>query len=125
MYFLIFQVTEDGKLSDSDMYWGDQTLKYDLGEEVSLKYVYTHTYTHTQIYVVCVPFFPLWADVYVAEMMLESNNTVASQTVLSALKSITDLQVTDSNGVSHIITLVLSELVAGTATPHFVENLVL
>lgn len=72
------------------------------------------SHTHTQIYVECVPLFPLSADVYVAEMMVESNDTVTSNTVLSALKSITDLQVTDSNGVSHIITLLHSELVAGT-----------
>lgn len=71
------------------------------------------------------PRFPLSADVYVAEMTVESNNTVASLTVLSALTSIADLQVTDSNGVSHIVTLVHSELVAGTTPLHSVENLVL
>lgn len=48
--------------------------------------------------------------------MVESNETVSSKTVLSALGNLTDLQVTDSSGVSHTITLVNSELVAGTGT---------
>lgn len=53
-------------------------------------------------------------DVYVVELVVESNETVASHTVLSALNLITDLQVTDSNGVSNSVTLMDSALVAGT-----------
>lgn len=51
-------------------------------------------------------------DVYVAELVVESNDSVPSHTVLSALKFITDIPVTDSNGVSNIVTLVDSGLVA-------------
>lgn len=67
----------------------------------------------------------MWADVYTAEMLVESNNTVSSGTVQSALKMVTDLKVTDSNGVSHSIAVVHSEVLAGTTLLHFVENLAL
>lgn len=57
-------------------------------------------------------------DVYVAELVVESNDSVPSHTVLSALKFITDIPVTDSNGVSNIVTLMDSGLVAGTMPLH-------
>lgn len=57
-------------------------------------------------------------DVYVAELVVESNDSVPSDTVLLALKLITDLRVTDSNGVSNIVTLMDSGLVAGTMPLH-------
>lgn len=57
--------------------------------------------------------------VYVAELMVESNVTLEAQVVLSVLKKISDLQVTDSNGVSHTMTLQNNELVAGIVLEHY------
>nr|XP_046228186.1 adhesion G protein-coupled receptor F4 [Scatophagus argus] len=51
-------------------------------------------------------------DVYVAELMVESNITLEAQTILSILNTTTDLQVTDTDGVSHTVTLLHNELVA-------------
>lgn len=58
-------------------------------------------------------------DVYVAELMVESNVTLEAQVVLSVLKTISDLQVTDGNGVSHTVTLQNNELVAGIVLVHY------
>lgn len=58
-------------------------------------------------------------DVYVAELMVESNVTLEAQVVLSVLKTISDLQVNDSNGVSRRVTLQNNELVAGIVLVHY------
>lgn len=58
-------------------------------------------------------------DVYVAEVMVESNVTLEAQVVLSVLKRISDLQVTDSNGVSHTVTLQNNELLAGIVLVYY------
>ncbi|XP_060908736.1 adhesion G protein-coupled receptor F4 [Labrus mixtus] len=50
-------------------------------------------------------------EVYIAELMVESNVTVEAQTVLSALDQITELQVTDGNG-NRAVTMQHNELVA-------------
>lgn len=52
-------------------------------------------------------------DVYIAELMVESNVTLEAQTVLSVLNTTTDLQVTESSGVSHVVTFLQNELIAG------------
>ncbi|XP_068610178.1 adhesion G protein-coupled receptor F4 [Brachionichthys hirsutus] len=51
-------------------------------------------------------------DVYVAELMIESNITIEFPTIQSVLDSITDVQVTNSEGRSHTVTLTNSDLVA-------------
>nr|XP_020487140.1 adhesion G-protein coupled receptor F3-like isoform X1 [Labrus bergylta] len=50
-------------------------------------------------------------EVYIAELMVESNVTLEAQTVLSALDQITELQVTDSSG-NHAVTMRHDGLVA-------------
>lgn len=62
------------------------------------------------------------ADIYVAELMVESNATLEAKTILSAL-STADLQVTDASGASHPVTLSHSELVAGTFPVQVTEQL--
>ncbi|XP_055362478.1 adhesion G-protein coupled receptor F3-like [Betta splendens] len=51
-------------------------------------------------------------DIYFAELMVESNITLDAQTILSILNATTDLQVTDSQGVTYTVTLLQNELVA-------------
>ncbi|XP_044024247.1 adhesion G-protein coupled receptor F1 isoform X2 [Siniperca chuatsi] len=53
----------------------------------------------------------LASDVYIAELMVESNVTLEAQTILSVLNT-TDLQVTSTSGVSHTVALLHSELIA-------------
>lgn len=62
-------------------------------------------------------------DVYIAELMVEGNVTLKAQTVLSVLKTTSDVQVTDSNGASHTVTLKHNELVAGIIPEHFLLSL--
>ncbi|CAJ1077182.1 adhesion G protein-coupled receptor F4 [Xyrichtys novacula] len=50
-------------------------------------------------------------NIYIAELMVESNITLEADTVLSALNKTSDLQVTDNNG-DHTVTLMYNELVA-------------
>lgn len=52
-------------------------------------------------------------DIYIAELMVESNVTLDAQTILSILNSTTDLQVNDAQGVTYTVTLLQNELVAG------------
>lgn len=103
------QVVEDGKFCKS-LYDGKSTqMNTSIWENWGSKFEANFTLTLT--------FYTFLIDgIYVAEVMVESNETVSSKTVLSALEDLTDLQVTDSSGVSHTITLVNSELVAGTGT---------
>lgn len=64
-------------------------------------------------------------DVFVVELMVESNVTLETNTVLTALNVIPDLQVTDSSGVSHTVTLEQNELVAGIVQKHYLSSLVI
>ncbi|CAJ1077612.1 adhesion G protein-coupled receptor F4 [Xyrichtys novacula] len=54
-------------------------------------------------------------DVYVAELMVESNDTLEAETVLSALNGTRDLVVTDNNGVTHTVILVHYEMAADSS----------
>ncbi|XP_076613054.1 adhesion G-protein coupled receptor F3 [Chaetodon auriga] len=51
-------------------------------------------------------------DVFIAELMLESNVTLEAQTIISVLKTTNDLNVTDTSGTSHTVTLLYNEVVA-------------
>lgn len=64
-------------------------------------------------------------DVFVAELMVESNVTLETNTVLTALNVMPGLQVTDSSGVSHTVTLEQNELVAGIVQKHYLSSLVI
>lgn len=63
-------------------------------------------------------------DVFVAELMVESNVTLDSQTILSVLNSSANLVVTPNSGGPFTVTLTDSELVAGTAPTHCLLSLV-
>lgn len=57
-------------------------------------------------------------DVFIAELMVESNVTLQVNTILSVLNTTSDLQVKDGSGASHTVTLQHSELVAGIMLGH-------
>ncbi|XP_029984801.1 adhesion G protein-coupled receptor F4 [Sphaeramia orbicularis] len=61
------------------------------------------------VYIYCQVFAQ---DIYIAELMVESNVTLEAETILSVLNSTTNLQVTDANGVNHTVTLLQSETLA-------------
>lgn len=63
-------------------------------------------------------------DIYIAELMVESNVTLDAQTILSILSSTTNLQVNDAQGVTYTVTLLQNELVAGTVQ-HFLISVVI
>ncbi|GLD59544.1 adhesion G-protein coupled receptor F3-like protein [Lates japonicus] len=54
---------------------------------------------------------PLLQDVYIAELLVESNVTLEAQTVMSVLNSTNDIRVTSSNG-SLTVSLLQNELIA-------------
>lgn len=56
-------------------------------------------------------------DVYISELMVESNATLEASTLMAFLNT-TDFQVTDTNGVSHSVTILQNELVAGMTEIH-------
>lgn len=56
-------------------------------------------------------------DVFIAELMVESNVTLEVKTILSVLNT-SDLQVNDGSGASHTVTLQHCELVAGIMLEH-------
>ena len=59
-------------------------------------------------------------EIYVAELMIESNSTLETQTILSIFSNMSDLQVTNSDGASHTVSLQLNGLVAGITLSSFV-----
>ncbi len=50
---------------------------------------------------------------------MESNITLEAKTILSVLNKTTELRVTDAKGLSHTVTLLHSELVAGIVKDFF------
>ncbi|XP_008302533.1 probable G-protein coupled receptor 115 [Stegastes partitus] len=54
----------------------------------------------------------LAGNIYIAELMVETNTTVEAETILSILSSTSDLQVNDADGAPHTVTLTSTELVA-------------
>lgn len=72
-------------------------------------------------------FFVILEYYFTAELMVESNVTLDSQSVLTALSDITDLEVTD-NAATHRVTLTENELVAGNVSElsqtHIITQLV-
>lgn len=53
-------------------------------------------------------------DVYISELMVETNARVNSQDILSILSTTTSLQVNSTDGIIYTVTLLQNELVAGT-----------
>lgn len=62
---------------------------------------------------------PLLQDVYIAELLVESNVTLEAQTVMSVLNSTNNISVTSSNG-QLTVSLLQNELVAGIVLEHFI-----
>lgn len=56
------------------------------------------------------------ADIFIAELMVESNVTLEARTIMAALNETGDITVKDTNEVSHKVTFLEHQLIAGVVS---------
>lgn len=90
----------------------------------AVKYIVQLVYSDSVLSYKCIKISHV-VDVYVAELMVESNVTLEAQTIVSVLNKTSSLTVTDAMGSSHTVTLLFTELVAGIVLEHFFLSFVI